>query len=344
MIALPSRAPAEVPPVPSPAPTVCAVIPARDRWPELTRCLASLGRLEVEVVVVDDASSDGTAAAVAARFPRVRVLRLERNVGAAQAKNLGAATTGADLLWFLDSDTEIPTTFDLTKAVRLATGEGRVGAVGGELHPLPDGVLEHRVKHLLPNFQTRTVSLPGSYGCVREVDYLPTCNLLIRRALFERVGGFDPVYFILSEDVDLCLRIRGRGLRCVASDPTAVLHHISLRQRPGDLALVHRNRVRLALLFGAPWALLGLPLADLALQAHPALVRSVLRGEISARKHLPEALRERPTRRRDLPRMAAGALAVNARGLASAYAWNLRHLPETLHTRHARAATERVSP
>jgi GT2 family glycosyltransferase len=76
----------------------------------------------------------------------------------------------------------------------------------------------------------------GSLVCAREVSAVTGACLMIRKALFEEVGGFNPHFFTAYQDVDLCLRLRARGLRIVYTPQTLLLHHESIsRQRYYDM-------------------------------------------------------------------------------------------------------------
>ena len=320
-------------------PRVSAIIPSFNRADELSDCLRSIEALDlldlVEAIVVDNGSEDDTCDMVRRDFPRARLLQNGQNRGAARAKNQGAAEAGGDLLWFLDSDTEIPGPGVVHRSMELLEGDPTVGAVGGEIYEAPDGQRTWRRKDLLPNGETRTVSHERGYGGVVEVDYLPSCNLMMRADLFCEIGGFDPGYFFLVEDTDLCVRLRHRGYRCLASDETSIFHRLVLRGRRGDLFLVHRNRVRFALLNYPAWQVAALPLLDLANLVSPYKLAALRGGQISAEKHIPPSLRG--VKRGPLA-FAAKLAMVGAdylRSLARGYAWNLSHLPETLPLRRA---------
>lgn len=315
--------------------TVSAVIPTCDRRDDLRLCLDSLEALDLpqlEIVVVDNGSTDGTAAMLEAR-PAVRTLHNARNRGASQAKNQGAAAATGEVLWFLDSDTVIPDTGVVPRAVEMLAGDPTVGAVGGEIYPRADGSREWRHKVMLRNAETRTVSSRNGYGGVLEVDYLPSCNLFIRAALFHELGGFDPDYFFLMEDTDLCHRLRSRGYRCLASDATAVEHRLVLTDRRGDLHISHRNRVRFVVLNYPLWRVTTLPVLDLAYTASPYKIGALWGEEISAVKHLSPAVRRLRGGKRGFPFKLAAAGSEYLVALARGYAWNARRLRRTLRQR-----------
>ena len=314
-------------------PAVTAIIPTRNRRIPLRTCLDSLKALKIHVVVVDNGSTDGTAEMVRSRYGEVELIVNRGNLGAARAKNQGAARAQGSILWFLDSDSVVPGGWVVDRAVWLLDRDESIGAVGGEILPGPEGRDVWRRKVLLPNGETETIGSAGGYGGTVDADYLPTCNLFIRRGLFEEVGGFDPEYFFLMEDADLCCRLRQRGLRCIADDGAAVTHDICMDGRQGDLYQVHRNRIRYVLLNSPLWHALFLPALDLAFLARPFKLRSLLRSEVSAQKQLPSSLRDLGDGALGTPTRLLGAGLVNLWSAALAYGWNVGHLPQTLVSR-----------
>ncbi len=318
---------------------ITAIIPSFNRGEELHRCLTSLlamGRQgDLEIIVVDNGSTDGTPEMVAEQFPGVRLLGNTTNVGASRAKNQGAGQAAGEVLWFLDSDTVIPSGEVVDAAVTLLDSGDDVGAVGGEIYQYPDGATEWRQKVLQLNGETRTVSHAEGYGGTITVDYLPSCNLFIRRELFQEVGGFDPGYFFLMEDTDLCIRLVHQGYACLASDETSVEHRLVLRGRKGDFFLGHRNRIRFALLNMPAWQVALLPVLDLAYAASPYKVGALLGGKISADKHLSPKVRAMGKGKATLPLKVALAGADYFLSLARGYLWNLGRLPETVKLRLA---------
>lgn len=209
-------------------------------------CLGALlasrtGRVRFDVTVVDNASADGSADAVAARFPEVRLIRLAHNVGWGRAVNRGAiGSTGRHLL-LLNPDT-VPVGHPVDELVAFAHAhpDHRL-YTGRTLHP--DGSDDTYSCWGLPSlvglvgFATglSTVcrnrswanpeGLPGyDRRSVREVPAISGCLMLIERDFFYRLGGFDPQYFLYSDDIDLCTRARALGARPVLVPRAKVIH------------------------------------------------------------------------------------------------------------------------
>ncbi|MAE69460.1 MAG: hypothetical protein CME06_03205 [Gemmatimonadetes bacterium] len=315
---------------------VSVIIPVRNRRAALQRCLDSIPASVNEIVVVDNGSTDGTLEWLRDQHANVRIVENEENRGAAEAKNQGVRASRGEYVWFLDSDTVIPESFRLEHAGGILDADSTVGAVGGEIVVEGDRGKLWRVKVLLANGETETLELASGYGGLRDVDYMPSCNMLMRRIDFDRLGGFDPAYFFLVEDTDLCWRIRRMGRRCVVDDASAVIHEIDTEARRGDLFLVHRNRIRFAALHFSPARLILLPLLDLLYLFKPWKLRSLRRGSVSTRKHISPRLRALGSRPWAFPLQLGAVASALLWALARAYLWNLRHAVATWRTRMAR--------
>lgn len=205
-------------------------------------CLGSLARHPPgtghEIVVVDNASPDGTAAAVRQRWPLVRVIDAGANVGFARANNIGIRQTSGALVLLLNPDTEVrPGTLDRLVAVletrpeaavagpRLLDRDGRAElSCGSMIGPFA----ELRQKLLVVGSQ-RGVPLISHYvdrvtRRTRQVDWVSGACLLVRRSEAEAVGLLDERYFMYAEDVDFCAAIRARGRAVLFVAEAEVVH------------------------------------------------------------------------------------------------------------------------
>jgi GT2 family glycosyltransferase/Tfp pilus assembly protein PilF len=238
-------------------PRVSIVIPVFNKI-EFTRpCLESLARHTpvglAEIIVVDNGSTDGTAEYLAGMAPQVRTLRNPDNLGFARACNLGAASAGTAQLLFLNNDT-VAHEHWLEPLLALLDGDPAIVAAGSKLL-FPDGTLQHAGVIFVEDRR-----LPGPIQA-RHAHYAadatqPDANqrrcyqaltaacLLVRRAAFERAGGFDEGYWNGYEDVDLCLKLQELGGRLVY-EPTSVLTHHESKSGPERFTKVKPNIERL---------------------------------------------------------------------------------------------------
>lgn len=195
----------------------------------------------VEVIVVDNASSDGSADAVAARFPEVRLIRSETNLGFGRGNNLGASRARGRVLLLLNTDTVTHSGAVETLLDRI-DGEQKVGVAGPYLIN-PDGTFQES-RYSFPTVWSTFCTMfwldvvfrrfrffaggrllhadPEEEG---DVDVINGAALMIRRDLYELLGGFDPAFFMYYEEFDLCHRVRDAGYR-VRYVPSARVEHL----------------------------------------------------------------------------------------------------------------------
>jgi len=202
-----------------PAPEATVVVPVRDRTAELGRCLAALDRPGA-VIVVDDGSCDPAAIAAVCRRHDATLLRHERSLGPAAARNTGLEAVTTELVAFVDSDCLPEPGWTGRLAGHFA--DPLVAAVAPRVRPLA----RRRRAGVLARFMATRCPLdmgedPGGVAPGRRVPYVPTAALLARRAA---LAPFD-ADLRHGEDVDFVWRLHDAGWR-VVYDPEVVAHHI----------------------------------------------------------------------------------------------------------------------
>src|SRR6185503_11528018 len=202
-------------------PRVDVVVVSYETRETLLECLAAfVAEPTASVVVIDNASRDGTAAAVRERFPSVRLVANAENVGFARACNQGARESRARYLLFLNPDATLaPGSLGALAAILEA--RPRVGVVGprtrsanGDIQvstgPDLSLVSEIRQRRLVRGVARRDAAIlveaEGLHAVEREVDWVSGACLMIRREAFDAVSGFDERFFLYEEDADLCRR------------------------------------------------------------------------------------------------------------------------------------------
>jgi GT2 family glycosyltransferase len=222
----------------------------------LAGCLKSLAMEEpgLEVVVVDNASHDGSGEMVAADFPKVELIYNQENRGFGAAANQGIAATGAPYVLSLNPDTVVhPGAIDGLRAYLDQHSE--VGAVGPKI-VRPDGSLDLAARRTFPSpsvalFRLTLLSrlFPRQRRLARynltdrspdveqEIDAGTAACLMFRRTALEQVGPYDEDFFMYGEDLDLCYRLRAAGWKIVYEPRAVVLHYKgqSSRQRSGAM-------------------------------------------------------------------------------------------------------------
>lgn len=235
--------------------TLAIIIVSYNTKSDLENCLQSLHehppRASHQIVVVDNASRDGSVEAVRARWPHVTVLALNANVGFASANNAGIRHTESELILLLNSDTIVPDgAIDrLIAAMHELPGASIVGpkivddAGHAELSygPMMTPLAELRQKRLMRHASPHTLAMMTAK--TRAVDWVTAACMLVRRRDAEAAGLLDERYFMYCEDVDFCAAVRANGGK-VYFTPLAQIVHLrgrSWRTNPTATADSYRR-------------------------------------------------------------------------------------------------------
>jgi GT2 family glycosyltransferase len=220
-------------------PRGCSIIVPVFNHASLTRqCIATVlatpaAGMPTEIIVVDDGSRDLTRRVLSAYAGRIKTLTHQANLGFATACNDGAELATFDHLVFLNNDT-VPRSGWLAHLLEYALDRPNVGVVGAKLLYADDtiqhaGMVFNSEKLPIPIYRGLSDTEPAVNRSRRYPAVTGAC-MLVRRQLFERVGGFDPVFINGFEDVDLCLRIGELGLETHYCH-SAVLTHLESSTR-----------------------------------------------------------------------------------------------------------------
>jgi N-acetylglucosaminyl-diphospho-decaprenol L-rhamnosyltransferase len=262
----------------------------------LRSAIESAGDSTLEVVVVDNASADGSADQAVAAHPEVRLIRNEENVGFARAVNQGIRATAAPYLLLLNPDAEI-LSGTLAGFVKVARDRPRAGAIGPVVRD-PDGgiypsarkvpslgeALGHSFLGLFRpqnRFSRAYTMAEWDHRSERSVEWVSGSCMLLRREALSQVGLMDEAYFFAVEDVDLCTRLRQAGWDVLFTPELEVLHQVGIsRGRSKRITLEHSKSIyRYFVKFESPgWRAVLRPFVWLALRARAMLV-SWRRGE-----------------------------------------------------------------
>lgn len=293
---------------------MAVVIPSWNSAALLPRCLGSLREqgMELETLVVDNGSDDGTLAYL--EREGVSHLSLPRNEGFAVAVNLGAARVRAPAILVLNADTVLEPGAVRTLLEALEE-DASLGGVQPRLLQLEEGAgMDAARARLYSAGQGLTrdgraleegagEAQSPAYLQAREVFGVCGAACLLRRELFDRLGGYDERYFAFYEDVDLNVRARIAGWR-FAYVPEAVVWHVGnaswRAEAPNPSAwnarLVARNRIATQAKFMPARALpviLAVELGSLLRAARQRRLRATLRGKLEGLRRLPAMLRDR---------------------------------------------------
>jgi len=258
-------------------PQVAIVIVSFNTRPDLLHCLASLQNVAspIEVVVVDNASDDGSAEAARQSFPGAQVIASLANEGYSKANNRGWRATRAPFVLLLNSDTEpgpraVETLVEILQTrpdigvvgPRTVGSDGSIQVSSGpDLTPLAEWKQRRLVRGVAQRDRAALALAESRYSREHEPAWVSGACLLTRRVHLEAVGGLDEGFFLYEEDVDLCVRIGRLGLRVLFTPAAEVLHHRgrSMARTPGRARFEyhrshllyyrkHHGRLRVALL------------------------------------------------------------------------------------------------
>ncbi|MFQ5398421.1 MAG: glycosyltransferase family 2 protein [Anaerolineae bacterium] len=223
----------------------------------LRGCLRAIDRgseeLAVQVVVVDSDSSDGSPDMVQEEFPWVELIACSENVGFPRGNNLGIARAHGRFILLLNPDTEVKGDA-LSEMVAYLKAHPTVGVVGAQLLN-PDGSVQSS-RRRFPTLATAFFESTWLQGVApariltryyaqdlpddetADVDWLMGACLMVRREVVAQVGGLDEAYFMYSEELDWCHRIKDAGWRVVYLPSARVMHYVG---KSSDQAVTARH-------------------------------------------------------------------------------------------------------
>jgi N-acetylglucosaminyl-diphospho-decaprenol L-rhamnosyltransferase len=210
---------------------VSVIVASHNAREYIERCVGALSETRHEVIVVDSASSDGTAEFVRERFPDVRLVPLSENRGYGAALNEGIGLSGARYFLLMNGDAW-PQPGAIEELLEFAESQQRAGVIGPRLLN-PNGTLQPSVRgfptlwrlateyFFLRWFAPRSRAFNAFYSggfnhqSVRDAEFLVGAVLLVHREVVDEIGVFDTSFFMFNEEVDFCYRVREAGWRVV---------------------------------------------------------------------------------------------------------------------------------
>lgn len=236
---------------------ISIIIPVFNKIEFTRKCIEAIvintPKESYEVIIIDNASTDGTRDFLKCLEGDVKIITNEKNLGFARACNQGARMASTDYLLFLNNDTE-PKKGWLEPLLNILTQDNSAGAAGSKLL-FTDGTIQHAGVVIFDD-QKLPDPLVGRHIYYGESSNLPEANqlrtyqaltaacLLIRKSAFNEVEGFDEGYWNGYEDVDLCFKLQERGWKLVYQPESVVIHHES-KSGPERFSKVSENIQRL---------------------------------------------------------------------------------------------------
>ena len=211
---------------------------------------------QYEILVVDNASSDGSVEQIKSLFPYIKVISNKENVGFSKANNQAIRRCSGRYVLLLNSDT-IVNECTLDKMILFMDEEKDVGAVGCEVN-LPDGTLDKACHRGFPTPEASfyyMVGLAQKYPTspkynsyhksymnmheIHDIDCLVGAFIMVRREAFEQVGLLDEEFFMYGEDIDWCFRIKEVGWRIVYNPTVSIVHYKGASSRKKPFKIVY---------------------------------------------------------------------------------------------------------
>lgn len=201
----------------------------------------------IEIIIIDNNSNDGTAGLIGKKFPQVKLIINEENIGYAPACNQGIRESSGKYILLLGSDT-ILKPGSLRKTIDYLDANPDVGAAGCKLL-YPDGKLQGNCKKFpklsnafltytsLNRFNYEYDMRDFGYDETFQVDQIATTFLMVRGDLIKKLKGFNESYRIMYNDVNLCKRICAEGKKIMFIHDAEVYHHGSLSTNKADYKL-----------------------------------------------------------------------------------------------------------
>ncbi|MPS73128.1 MAG: glycosyltransferase family 2 protein [Chryseobacterium sp.] len=225
----------------------------------LKNCILSIQKyfhgFEYEIIVVDNASPDTKWKELITEFPDVNFIESKENLGFSKANNIGVKAAKGEYVYILNPDTEIEGDY-FKEILDFADSQKNIGAIGLRMHNargefLPES--KRSVPALINSFEKLFTKLRDDsktyyrndvdeFG-IAEVAVMTGANLLMKKSVYEEVGGFDERYFMYGEDIDLCYTILRKGYRNFYYGKYSILHY------KGESTV--KNRLYLKRFFGA---------------------------------------------------------------------------------------------
>ncbi|MEH1766294.1 MAG: glycosyltransferase family 2 protein [Nostoc sp.] len=225
----------------------------------LVDCLNSIKKFidipKYEIIVVDNASSDGSVELIAEKFPEVSLLRQHKNSGFGAGNNAGAKLATGEFLFLLNTDTVLTRNI-LPHLIELMEADPKVGIIGPKLLN-PDGSLqisvspalgikgEYQARQMHRDYQylTKKNLIDQKFKQIQEVDIVVGAAFFIRSSLFHQLGGFDENFFMYFEESDLCQRAHCQEYKIIYTPHVSLIHlkGYSIQKAANTMSIEYRR-------------------------------------------------------------------------------------------------------
>jgi len=207
----------------------------------LRNCILSIQKyfqgFEYEIIVVDNNSPNSDWKTLMSEFPEVNFISLDKNFGFSKANNIGVNSAKGEYVYILNPDTEIEGNY-FKEVLDFADSKEKFGSLGLRMHNLEGDFLpesKRSIPALVNSFEKLFTSFSNNTKTyyrndvgefdIAEVEIMTGANLLMKKSVYQEVGGFDERYFMYGEDIDLCYTILRKGYKNFYYGKYSILHY-----------------------------------------------------------------------------------------------------------------------
>jgi GT2 family glycosyltransferase len=228
-------------------PLVSIIILNLNRKKDLMSCLKSLKKQtysNYEIIIIDNASIDGSVEEIRKKYRKIIIYKTKKNLGTSYTRNAGVKFSKGELIWFLDNDISLENKNTLKNLIQLFNNNTEIDGIGGEakINKNKKTTATKSLK-LFKNGLTKGYFYKNKLSKIIPVEVLPTCNLLIKKKIINKIGGFDHFYFFYLEDIDLTYRATKKGYKLFVYHKCSVIHNFSETSRFKNHFTAKKNRI-----------------------------------------------------------------------------------------------------
>lgn len=217
---------------------------------KVLRCLDLANKLDYpsfEVIVIDNGSTDGSKEKIKKQFPNVKLVENKENLGSVKAHNQGFSLARGEFILGLDDDS-IPSRDLLKNLIPVALSDKKIGIVVPKLYYYKFPNVFNSTGFFLNPLTGKMKDLGigkedlGQLDFQREVDFVPSAVILVRKSVIKEVGGMNEDYFVYYEDSDWCLRIRRAGYKIIYAPNAKAWHDCKTQGELSQFRVYHYTR------------------------------------------------------------------------------------------------------
>lgn len=213
----------------------------------LSQCIKSIFKhtkgINFEIIVVDNASTDGSQQLIKSDFPKVILIESEINIGFGRANNLGAKHASGDYLFLLNSDTLlIENSIKILKDFIDNESDPNLAVVGcklldknkkphisyGNFPSIYQEIFEYGLLKIFKKYYAEKLSpsVIDKGSKIKNVDYIIGADMFFKKSVFDSIGGFDEDFFLYYEETEICYRLKKLGYKIVWNPNTSIIHYV----------------------------------------------------------------------------------------------------------------------